>query len=83
VAPVLDWRSEPARSTRLSLPTRMEGLPDSFSWAHSQMMVKMLWLLDDDWFMSVDPTERFFFPLCITWSISMADFTTNVVRSLT
>jgi hypothetical protein len=34
-------------------------------------------------FMRVEPTARFFFPLCITWSISIALFTTKVVRSLT
>ena len=33
--------------------------------------------------MSVDPVDRFFFPACKTWSISLTLFTTKEVRSLT
>jgi hypothetical protein len=82
VAPVLDWRSEPARSTRLSLPTRMCS-PRSFVSQHSTTMVKMECERELVWFMSVEPTERFFLPACITWSISCVDLTTKLVRSFT
>jgi len=47
VAPVLDWRSEPAKSTRLSLPARSLSLPSGpFSLA-SMITVKIEWLLLD------------------------------------
>ena len=39
VAPVLDWRSEPARSTRFSFPTRM--WPSAPREDCSTVMVKM------------------------------------------
>jgi hypothetical protein len=47
----------------LSLPTRMCWLLAAGSVdAHSTMMVKMECDRDDCWFISVAPTERFFFP---------------------
>lgn len=64
VAPVLLCRSLPARSTRLSLPTRMCWFEASLRLAHSTMMVKMECDRDDVWFISVAPTERFFLPAC-------------------
>mmetsp|Transcript_3720 Transcript_3720/g.13716 ORF Transcript_3720/g.13716 Transcript_3720/m.13716 type:complete len:319 (-) Transcript_3720:544-1500(-) len=83
VAPVLDWRSEPARSTILSLPTRMCASPSSLNSAVSTVTVKMECERDDVAFMSVEPTDRFFLPAVMTWSISADDLTTKEVRSLT
>ena len=61
VAPVLLCRSEPARSTRLSLPTRMWS-PRSSLWLHSTTMQKMEWFLEEARFIMVEPTDRFFLP---------------------
>ena len=77
VACVLDWRSEPAKSTKLSLPTVIcspcRTLPVESQ--HSTMIVKMAWDLELPAFMAVAPTDLFFLPACITWSISCEDLT--------
>uniref|UniRef100_A0A672HEY6 Uncharacterized protein n=1 Tax=Salarias fasciatus TaxID=181472 RepID=A0A672HEY6_SALFA len=59
-APVLVCRSLPARSTRLSFPTRMWFSPSTPSSLHSTLCS----------FMLVAPTERFWLPTFITFSIS-------------
>ena len=33
-------------------------------------MVKMEWEREEVWFIKVAPTDLFFFPACMTWSIS-------------
>ena len=83
---VLLWRSDPARSTRLSFPTRMcasaSDAPSGVSLV-STVMVKMECDRDDSEFISVAPTLRFFFPTSRTCRISATDFTTNVVSPWT
>eukprot|EP00955_Chlamydomonas_euryale_P043021 352476-Chlamydomonas_euryale.AAC.1 len=65
VAPVLAWRSEPARSTRLSLPMRMcespFDFPSNFS-THSIVSVKMECERDESAFIAVAPTTRWLCP---------------------
>ena len=83
VAPVFDCRSDPAKSTRFNFPTRMCSPRFSSTSAHSTMIVNMAWDRDEPAFISVSPTDLFFLPACITWSISWDDLTTKEVRSLT
>ena len=45
VAPVLDWRSEPAKSTRFNFPTRTCSPPTTF--VHSTVIVKIECDLDE------------------------------------
>uniref|UniRef100_A0A673CP78 Uncharacterized protein n=1 Tax=Sphaeramia orbicularis TaxID=375764 RepID=A0A673CP78_9TELE len=45
-APVLLWRSLPARSTMFSFPTRMWSSPSGPSSLHSTVMTKMAWDLE-------------------------------------
>ena len=74
---VFDWRSLPARSTRFNLPTVMcspvRTVPVLSQ--HSTIIVKIACDLEDPAFMAVAPTDRFFLPACMTWSISCEDFT--------
>ena len=63
VAPVFDWRSEPAKSTMFSFPTRMCS-PSAIS----IVMVKMEWLRELSAFMSVEPVDRLRWPAAITCS---------------
>ena len=63
MSPVLDWRSLPAKSTKLSLPTRMCWSSPVLSLV-STVTVKMEWLRLESWFIRVAPTVRFFFPTC-------------------
>ena len=77
VACVFDCLSLPARSTKFSLPTVMcspvRTVPVLSQ--HSTMIVKIACDLEDPAFMAVAPTDRFFLPACMTWSISCEDFT--------
>ena len=77
VACVLDWRSEPAKSTRFSLPTVICSpcLTLPVESQHSTMIVKIAWDLELPAFMAVAPTDLFFLPACMTWSISCEDLT--------
>ncbi len=83
VAPVLLCLSEPARSTKFNFPTQMWSSPSKPLVWHSTTMVKMECERDDSWFIIVEPTDLFFFPACITWSISWELLTTNEVKSFT
>eukprot|EP00955_Chlamydomonas_euryale_P043649 352664-Chlamydomonas_euryale.AAC.6 len=83
VAPVFDWRSDPARSTRLSLPTLMWFslvMPASIV---SIVMVKMECERDESLFMSVAPTDLFFLPTSTTLRSSCSPLTTNELSPLT
>ena len=88
LACVLLCRSEPAKSTRFSFPTRIraspecEGSPGVVSDV-STVTVKMECDRLESAFISVAPTLRFFLPTSSTLRISSADFTTNVVRPST
>lgn len=55
-------RSEPARSTRLSLPTRIEASPSGPVVLRSTMMVKMECERDDVSFIAVALVWRAFLP---------------------
>mmetsp|Transcript_5045 Transcript_5045/g.15301 ORF Transcript_5045/g.15301 Transcript_5045/m.15301 type:complete len:219 (-) Transcript_5045:647-1303(-) len=95
VAPVLDCRSDPARSTKFSFPTLMVDADSLFSipgdaWPCGVVMVelsivimKMAWLLEESWFISVSPTVLFLLPTVITLRISFTPLTTKAVRPLT
>ena len=77
VACVLDWRSLPAKSTKFNFPTVMWSpcLTLPVESQHSTMIVKIACDLEDPAFMAVAPTDLFFLPACMTWSISCEDLT--------
>uniref|UniRef100_A0A3B4C4D6 Uncharacterized protein n=1 Tax=Pygocentrus nattereri TaxID=42514 RepID=A0A3B4C4D6_PYGNA len=83
LTPVLACRSLPARSTRLSLPTRMWLRPSGPGCPHSTVMVKMACERELCSFMLVKPTERARFPAFITCSISFTFLVTKDERSRT
>jgi hypothetical protein len=74
VAPVFDWRSEPARSTRLSLPIARPSCPPMP--LCSITIVKIECERDESAFISVAPTVRFWLPAVKTCWISCALLTT-------
>uniref|UniRef100_A0A8C6M6N3 Uncharacterized protein n=1 Tax=Nothobranchius furzeri TaxID=105023 RepID=A0A8C6M6N3_NOTFU len=82
-APVLVCLSLPARSTRLSFPTRMWFSPSTPSSLHSTVMTKMACERELCSFMFVAPTERFWLPTFMTFSISRTHLVTNDERSFT
>uniref|UniRef100_A0A669PSV8 Uncharacterized protein n=1 Tax=Phasianus colchicus TaxID=9054 RepID=A0A669PSV8_PHACC len=80
--PVLLCRSLPARSTRLSFPTRMCSWPSGPVSLHSTVMRKMACERELRSFMLVLPTERAWLPRFITCSISFTFLVTKEERSL-
>ena len=82
-APVFDWRSEPARSTMFSLPTRMCAAPSAPTSDISTVTVKSACERLERSFMAVRPVTRRRLPACSTASISATDLTTTAVRSRT
>ena len=84
VACVFDCLSLPARSTRFNFPTvicsPVRTVPVESQ--HSTMIVKIACDLEEPAFMAVAPTDRFFLPACMTWSISCEDFTCAARRGL-
>uniref|UniRef100_A0A3B1JZH9 Uncharacterized protein n=1 Tax=Astyanax mexicanus TaxID=7994 RepID=A0A3B1JZH9_ASTMX len=66
LTPVLACLSLPARSTKLSFPTRMWLRPSGPGCPHSTVMVKMACERELCSFMLVKPTERARFPAFIT-----------------
>ena len=77
VACVFDCLSLPARSTRFNFPTvicsPVRTVPVLSQ--HSTIIVNIACERLDPAFMAVAPTDRFFLPACMTWSISCEDFT--------
>jgi len=80
--PVLLCLSLPARSTRLSFPTRMCSWPSGPVSLHSTVMRKMACERELRSFMLVLPTERAWLPRFITCSISFTFLVTKDERSL-
>uniref|UniRef100_A0A8C5A1R1 Uncharacterized protein n=1 Tax=Gadus morhua TaxID=8049 RepID=A0A8C5A1R1_GADMO len=83
LAPVLLWRSLPARSTMLSLPTRMWSSPSGPASLHSTVTTKMAWERELRSFMWVKPTARDWLPMFMTCSSSETFLVTTEDRSLT
>uniref|UniRef100_A0A3B5BLB6 Uncharacterized protein n=1 Tax=Stegastes partitus TaxID=144197 RepID=A0A3B5BLB6_9TELE len=83
LAPVLLWRSLPARSTMFSFPTRMWSSPSGPTSLHSTVMTKMAWERELRSFMLVKPTDLDWLPMFITCSISVAFLVTTEDRSFT
>uniref|UniRef100_A0A8D3APP5 Uncharacterized protein n=1 Tax=Scophthalmus maximus TaxID=52904 RepID=A0A8D3APP5_SCOMX len=83
LAPVLLWRSLPARSTMFSLPTRMWSSPSGPTSLHSTVTTKMAWDRELRSFMLVKPTDLDWLPMFITCSISAAFLVTTEDRSFT
>ena len=83
VAPVLLYRSEPARSTMLSFPTLICAFPSSPNYELSTVIVKTEWLLELCSFIFVAPTCLFKFPSSKTSMRSYGFLTTKVDKSLT
>ena len=81
VAPVFDCRSEPAKSTRLSFPTRMCSEPSGCFDATSTVMVRTAWERDDASFMSVRPVVRFGFAFIMRLLIMSTFFAVWCERS--
>lgn len=57
-APVLLYRSEPAKSTKFNFPTVICWDPSSLKWDPSIITVKIEWDLEDSLFIFVSPIER-------------------------
>uniref|UniRef100_A0A3B3SYI4 Uncharacterized protein n=1 Tax=Paramormyrops kingsleyae TaxID=1676925 RepID=A0A3B3SYI4_9TELE len=80
--PVLLCLSLPARSTRLSFPTRMWFSPSRPISLHSTVITKIACDLELCSFMLVNPMDRVWLPTFMTCSISLTFLVTKEERSL-